>query len=75
MTLLDDVIIGICVQRETGLGCWNKRKYNLDTFAQNYKGHEHFIDDSELKKTVTLHPFKEEGMMVRHHERFKELSP
>jgi hypothetical protein len=74
MTLLDDVIIGICVHRETGQGCWDKSSYRENTFAHNYRGDEHFLDDSELTGAVTLHAFKEPGLMLRMHERFQRLS-
>ena len=76
ITIFDDVLFGICVQRETGLGCWEKQNYREEIFANNFLGEDDFLDDSQLKLSVSvsLHPHKTPGMMKRLHERFKMIS-
>jgi hypothetical protein len=68
--LYDDMLIGVCVHRYTGMGCWDGKDYYWRTFAQNYNGVEDFVNGTDLLKTITLHPFKEQGSMVRQHLQF-----
>jgi chondroitin sulfate synthase len=70
MELYDDVLIGICVNRHIGIGCfagplYNKRLY----FAQNYHNKEDFMDNL-LADVLTIHPFKESGTMARKHMKY-----
>ena len=71
--LFDDVLIGMCIQRRIGAGCWEGNSYNGGTFAHNYHGSENFPSDPDLWNTVSLHPHKTLGMMNKTHERFKRF--
>ena len=72
--LYDDVLMGVCLQRHIGLGCWTEDPtYNENTFAHNYASSDSFPNAADLWKTVTLHPHKTPGMMSRTHERFKRF--
>jgi hypothetical protein len=71
--LYDDVLIGMCLQRRTRLGCWEAPSYRRDTFAHNYEGSDSFPPDASLWDTISLHPHKAPGMMNTTHERFKRF--
>lgn len=69
-----DVVIGMCVTKQTGIGCHEDlADYKKNrVFLNNYGGHEDFIKDGDLKNVVTMHPFKKEGQMTRQHGRFEK---
>ena len=68
--LLDDVLIGICVHRETGLGCWDRSNYRYNAvFAHEEGGFDSYSDEA-LRELITLHAFKKPGMMAQQHQRF-----
>ena len=68
-----DVVIGMCVTSQTGIGCYDDADYGKNrVFLNNYHGPENFVKDGDLKNVVTMHPFKKEGEMVRQHCRFEE---
>lgn len=69
-TLYDDVIIGKCLQRHVGIGCWDKKSYKNGAFAHNYHQSETFPRSWRISSTLTLHPHKSPGMMKHTHERF-----
>jgi hypothetical protein len=71
--LADDVFIGMCVQRETGHGCWDDENYDESAFMVNPLGIENFVPDSSLLTTVSIHPVKEASNMTSLHERIRRL--
>lgn len=67
-----DVVIGMCVTRQTGIGCHDNADYKQNrVFLNNYGGPENFVMERDLKNVVTMHPFKKEGQMERQHGRFE----
>lgn len=66
-----DVVIGMCVQKQTGAGCWSDKDYNKKrVFRQNYKKESPFISDSKLEWMISMHPFKDEVSMLKQHQRY-----
>jgi len=74
-----DVAIGICVQEQTGTGCWNrhiKGEANSLLFVHNatYQiGDAPYPEDKFLSSTISMHPFKAKADMVRQHKRYQSL--
>lgn len=70
----DDVVFGMCLQRLVGGGCWDfdgDTPYDSGVFVQNFHGSDRFPRAWNLRKTISLHPHKTPGMMMRTHERFE----
>lgn len=68
-----DVVIGMCVTHQTGIGCYDDASYGKNrVFLNNYRGPENFVKDGDLENVVTMHPFKKEGQMTRQHGRFEK---
>lgn len=66
-----DVVIGMCIQKQTGAGCWSDKDYNKKrVFAHNHKKTSPFIADSRLEWMVSMHPFKDEVSMLKQHQRY-----
>jgi chondroitin sulfate synthase len=61
-----DVVIGICVYRKMGIGCWDGDDYysQKQKFTHNFKGLENYVADADLVEAVSMHPFKEPGGML-----------
>lgn len=66
----DDVVFGMCLQRRANVGCWDDPSYREDTFVHNFHGSGNVPRNSELHRTITLHPHKIPGLMTKTHERF-----
>lgn len=69
-----DVVIGMCIQKQTGAGCWTDSDYKQNrVFRHNHNSEDPFIADSKLDTMVAMHPFKTETSMVKHHQRYQAL--
>lgn len=69
-----DVVIGMCVEKQTGTGCWSDGDYEKKRiFRNNFHHEEHFIPDSKLEWMIGVHPFKEEASMREHHQRYIDM--
>lgn len=69
-----DVVIGMCVQKQTGTGCWSDDDYDKKrVFRNNFKNEEPFIKDAKLEWMVAMHPFKEEASMLKQHQRYIDM--
>jgi hypothetical protein len=70
-----DVVIGMCVYRKTGIGCWDGDDHysQKQKFTHNFKGLENYIADADLVEAVSMHPFKEPGSMLLLHQRYANL--
>ena len=65
-----DVLIGICVYNEIGIGCWDGEDYNKHQFY-NIFSEEH--DDKDLLHAVTSRAFKHKDDMVNVNQRNSTL--
>jgi Fringe-like len=66
-----DVVIGLCAEQQTGAGCWNDDDYDKKrVFRNNYKKQYPYMQDSKLSWLVSMHPFKDEALMMSHHKRY-----
>jgi hypothetical protein len=69
-----DVVIGMCVHKQTGAGCWSDGDYEKKRiFRNNFKKAEPLIPDSKLEWMVAIHPFKEEAAMRKQHQRYIDM--
>jgi hypothetical protein len=68
-----DSVIGLCIYNSTGAGCWDDYDYKKHRiFRHNLYNEDPFLKDSELPKTIAIHPFKSEGSMMKQHNRYAE---
>jgi hypothetical protein len=66
-----DVVIGMCVHKQTGAGCWNDADYDkYRVFRHNLKAEDNFIEDQKLPTMVSMHPFKDDKSMLQLHTRY-----
>ena len=71
-----DVVIGICVEQQTGQGCWSDgdADYNKHRiFRNNFDNEYPFLKDTELVDTIASHPFKDVSSMLKQHTRYIKL--
>jgi hypothetical protein len=69
-----DTVIGMCIQKQTDAGCWSDEDYNKNrVFRNNYRHEDPFVEDEKLPIMVSMHPFKDESAMQKHHDRFMKL--
>jgi len=66
----DDALIGICIYRETGIGCWDASDYNKDQFYQIFSKEP---NDDEVLHAVTSHAFKDTKQMLSMNRRYLSL--
>lgn len=68
----DDVLVGICVYNETGIGCWTGSNYIKDRF---YRIFSEEPNDEEILHGVTSHAFKNPRQMLDMNRRYLSLLP
>ena len=69
-----DVVIGMCVQKQTGTGCWSDGDYEKKrVFRNNYGKEDPFIKDSKLEWMIAMHPFKDRDSMMNTHKRYLDM--
>jgi hypothetical protein len=66
----DDVLIGICINRELGIGCSDGSNYVKDRFINMFVGDP---DNKWLTKGVASHAFKKPKEMEKQHERYMDI--
>jgi len=71
-----DSVIGICIFKATGAGCWDDDNdyYSHRFFRHNLKNEDPFISKSHLGETIAAHPFKDHSSMTKQHSRYIELT-
>ncbi len=70
-----DSVIGLCIYKHTGAGCWDDDDYHKHRiFRHNLKKETVFPPTSALKETIASHPFKSLASMTMQHSRYLELA-
>jgi len=70
-----DSVIGICIYKSTGAGCWDDRDYYTHRiFRHNLYKEDPFIPTTDLAKTIAIHPFKDHVSMMMQHSRYVDLA-
>ena len=70
-----DSVIGLCIYKSTGAGCWDDNDYHKHRlFRHNQKKEDPFIASSNLRETIATHPFKDDASMTKQHLRYVELA-
>jgi hypothetical protein len=70
-----DSVIGLCIYKNTGAGCWDEGDYFQNRiFRHNLHNDDPFLKKSQLPKTVACHPFKDQESMTRHHMRYVQIA-
>mmetsp|Transcript_15235 Transcript_15235/g.35111 ORF Transcript_15235/g.35111 Transcript_15235/m.35111 type:complete len:813 (+) Transcript_15235:81-2519(+) len=70
-----DSVIGICIFKVTGAGCWDDKDYYTHRFFRhNLNKEDPFIETDHLGETIATHPFKEYSSMAKQHSRYIELA-
>lgn len=69
-----DVVIGMCIQKQTGAGCWTDNDYEKKRiFRHNHRHEQPFVLDSKLEWMVAMHPFKDEASLMKQHQRYLDM--
>eukprot|EP00535_Pseudo-nitzschia_heimii_P009643 CAMPEP_0197191986 /NCGR_PEP_ID=MMETSP1423-20130617/24345_1 /TAXON_ID=476441 /ORGANISM="Pseudo-nitzschia heimii, Strain UNC1101" /LENGTH=732 /DNA_ID=CAMNT_0042644787 /DNA_START=264 /DNA_END=2462 /DNA_ORIENTATION=- len=70
-----DSVIGLCIYKSTGAGCWDDSDYYTHRyFRHNLKKEDPFIASSDLENVIATHPFKDYVSMEKQHMRYVELA-
>lgn len=70
-----DSVIGLCIYKSTGAGCWDDNDYYTHRFFRhNLKKEDPFVPTSDLRMTIATHPFKDHSSMTKQHLRYVELA-
>jgi len=70
-----DSVIGLCIYKSTGVGCWDDNDYHTHRFFRhNLEKEDPFIPTPDLRETIATHPFKNYVSMTKQHLRYVELA-
>ncbi|KAL3918114.1 MAG: hypothetical protein SGILL_004393, partial [Bacillariaceae sp.] len=70
-----DSVIGLCIYKHTGAGCWDEGDYYQNRiFRHNLKKEDPFLKKKELSLTIASHPFKDQESMTKQHMRYVQLA-
>ena len=70
-----DSVIGLCIYKSTGAGCWDDNDYYKHRiFRHNLKKEDPFIPTADLAETIATHPFKDHVSMTKQHSRYVKLA-